>query len=354
MEILFNDLSLQTSLNLLDEKFAQSLSGIRDLSKKYDISANINNINEFEQSNKSTFEELEEALGNITFLKKIADAFNPISWSPKSDKLYYIKSKLIENQDVSYSILDYAFQQQIQNRYILIINVLDKEYSLRTFIPVFLTNIDGYEYQNLPCFNTNQAKEVEIYTYCIEYILPLLTQQHKNKIEEIIRTYIEEDRGLSSTWKIDFDVSKKTQTLFRLIKTTNKITEYSTQVQNEASTIGKKDETQKGNKKGNTGFKDNPAFAEKVAKVIGEINGWKKDEGRSSINFKKGGSGQRDVYEPKNDYQGTILYISVDTEKGEFEVHSDKKGKNHKGSIYFNLEKYGKVDPDKELRHNTK
>lgn len=349
MEILFNDLSLQTSLNLLDEKFVQSLSGIRGLSKKYDISANIKNIIEFEQSNKSTFEELEEALGSVTFLKKIADEFNPISWSPKIDKLYYIKSKLIENQDVSYSILDYAFQEQIQNRYILIINMLDKEYSLRTFIPIFSVDLEKYQLLNLPCFNVNQVDEVNKYFYCIENILPLLVK--KDKIQEIIKTYIEESKMLSDAWNISFDCSKHTQTLFRLIKTTKKIVEYSVPISNEAQKIGNKND--KENTNSDTAFKNNPTLAEKIAKILAEINGWKKDEKRSSINHKKG-RGQRDVYEPNRNYQGTILYISVDTEKGEFEVHTHEKGKNHKGSIYFNLEKYGKRDPNKELYHNGK
>ncbi len=52
-------------------------------------------------------------------------------------------------------------------------------------------------------------------------------------------------------------------------------------------------------------YKGNSAKIEQLAAIITEINGWEKDEDRSKINFKKKG-GRRDVYNPKNSYQGAI------------------------------------------------
>ena len=44
----------------------------------------------------------------------------------------------------------------------------------------------------------------------------------------------------------------------------------------------------------------------------------------------------------------------IKTEKGEFEVHTSTKGKNHEGTIYFDLIKYGNKDSNKELIHDKK
>jgi hypothetical protein len=315
MKILINNLSLETSLFT---DFASSLLStitfIKVIEKDYDIYVDKSYISNFEKQNQELFE---NALSVFTLFKNKISGLESIDVNDLgADSVFYIPVDCLKNTNVSYSILAYAFQKQRDKENLLVINMIDNQYSVRNFIPLFLNNSVQYDYQNIPCRNTSQMQEIEIYIYCKCNILPLLEDKHKEKIDEIITIYMQELPILKKVWKLTFEVNNGIQTLFPMQKVTNKILQY-------------------------VDYKGNSAKIEKLAAIITEINGWEKDEDRSKINFKKKG-GRRDVYKPKNSYQGAILYISVDTEKGDFEVHNEKATNNHLGAISFDCQKYEK------------
>ena len=315
MKILINNLSLETSLFT---DFASSLLStinfIKVIEKDYDIYVDKSYISNFEKQNQELFE---NALSVFTLFKNKISGLESIDVNDLgADSVFYISADCLKNINVSYSILAYAFQKQRDKENILVINMIDNEYSVKSFIPLFLNNFVQYDYQNIPCRNTSQMQEIEIYIYCKCNILPLLEDKHKEKIDEIITIYMQELPILKKVWKLTFEVNNRIQTLFPMQKVTNKILQY-------------------------VDYKGNSAKIEQLAAIITEINGWEKDEDRSKINFKKKG-GRRDVYKPKNYYQGAILYISVDTEKGDFEVHNEKETNNHLGAISFDCQKYEK------------
>jgi hypothetical protein len=316
MKILMNNLSLETSLFT---DFASSLLStitfIKVIEKDYDIYVDKSYVSNFEKQNRELFENT--ALSVFTLFKtKINDLENIDLSSLEAKSIFYISTNCLNNINVSSSILAYAFQKQKSKENVLIINMTENEYSLRNFIPLFLNNSIQYDYQNIPCRDTSQIQEIELYVYCKCNILPLLDDKHKEKIDEIITIYVQELPILKKVWKLTFEVNNRIQTLFPMQKVTNKILQY-------------------------VDYKGNSAKIEQLAAIITEINGWEKDEDRSKINFKKKG-GRRDVYKPKNSYQGAILYISVDTEKGDFEVHNEKQTNNHLGAISFDCQKYEK------------
>ena len=64
---------------------------------------------------------------------------------------------------------------------------------------------------------------------------------------------------------------------------------------------------------------------EAIGGVVAKINGWKREKEYSKIN-------KREVF---SHIKKKTIFIAIDTEKGDFEVHNSNKTGNHLGAISF-------------------
>ncbi|MCC5944514.1 MAG: hypothetical protein JJT94_06230, partial [Bernardetiaceae bacterium] len=234
-------------------------------------------------------------------------------------ELYYIESKLDKNSFVGDSFLVQAWTDKIQQEEILIINIANNEYTKRGFIPIFHSQPKGYEYQNFPYLSTHELDKIKVYIYCLTRIQKIFDNDKRDKIQDIIslwNQYLEKKKGV---WNLIFDIEAKTESLFPLGQVSDLVVENTT---TDNQNVTKRKE---------------------LAEIMATINGWEKDDRLTILN-------ERDVYKPKNKFQGNMLYIATDTQHGEFEVHDNTKKNNHIGAISFDRQKFKEPRKNRTLK----
>lgn len=311
MKIYFNDLSLESGL--LTDDFRTYIRQMIELIKalggelKKDLHVDTSNLISWKSKHEKEGYLIDENLDEFTiFLKKLDTSNHIIKLENKPYyALHYIESNVEKNSFVGDFFFVQAWLDKIQQEEILIINIPDDEYSKRNFIPLFLNEPKGYEYQNFPCLNTDQLEQIKIYIYANTLIKSLLEDHKKDKVEELIDLWNQSlQKQKTQVWNLVFDQENKIETLFPLGEVSDWVVE-------------------------NTKNRSDIAQKMKLAEVIAFINGWEKNFDLTRIN-------NRDVYQPKNNFQGSILYLATDTQHGEFEVHNSKGQNNHLGAISFN------------------
>lgn len=320
MKIYFNDLSLEAGL--LEPDFRTSISQVIELIKvleeelKENLYVDTHNVIKWKSKQEKEGYLIGEALDEFTlFLKKLSAGNKIIQVDGNTYfELYYIESNLEKNSFIGDFFFVQVWADKIQQEEILIINIPDDEYSKRHFIPIFLNEPKGYEYQNFPCLNTDKLDQIKIYIYANTLIKSLLEDNRKDKVEELIDLWNQSlQKQKTQVWNLVFDQENKIETLFPLGEVSDWVVE-------------------------NTKNKSDIAQKMKLAEVIAFINGWEKNFDLTRIN-------NRDVYQPKNNFQGSILYLATDTQHGEFEVHDTSSMNNHLGAISFDRKKFkGKKD----------
>ncbi len=325
MKIYFNDLSLDSGI--LEDNFQTSIKQVIELIKileldlKENLYADVTDV--IKWKNEQNHEEYlkGEALEEVTLLLNNLQKDHVIQVEKKTYfELYYIQSKnpLIRNTFVGDSFFVQVWADKIQQEEILIINIPDEEYSQRSFIPIFLNKKEGYEYQNFSCLNIDELDKIKVYVYSMTKIKRILKEDKKDKIGEIMTLWNQHLSKEKQVWNLTFDSKSKTETLFPLGQVSDWVV---------------------------TNTEENPDVAKKkkLAEIIAFINGWKQNPRLTRIN-------NRDVYEPKNKFQGNILYIATDTQHGEFEVHHHQsKQNNHLGAISFDRKEFKDIEKKRKL-----